>query len=348
MKNIDLLKDSYDFELDPKFIAERPIKGRHNSKLLIYHEKSGEIQHTNFKDLAQYLGPNNLLVLNQSKVFPCRLIGEKPTGGRVEIFLLSLIAKDGVYPSMIKTNTKKRIGDEFSFGDLTATLVGRVDKGDFFVTFNKSHEELITCLEEMARIPIPPYIRDGISDEKDLVDYQTVYAKDLGSVAAPTAGLHFTDEVFKSLEDKGVEKAFVTLHVGAGTFRPVTAPEIVNHRMHFEHYDIETPDLNRINSGKDIIAVGTTSLRVLESTYSNGKIELPKGDGPYTTDIFMYPGKDVKSISGLITNFHLPKSTLLMLVSAMIGREKALELYEIAKEEDYRFFSYGDAMMILR
>ncbi len=348
MKNLDLLAESYDYELDSKFIASRPVEGRHNSKLLVYKAATNEVIHTNFSCLPDYLGPEDLLVLNQSKVFPCRLLGEKSTGGKVEVFLLSLVANSGLYPAMIRSNGKKRIGDEFRFGDLVAKVEQRSDQGDFLVSFNKNDSDLLDTLEKMAHIPIPPYIRDGIADEKDKSDYQTVYAKDLGSVAAPTAGLHFTESVFSSLANKGIDKAFVTLHVGAGTFKPVKADDLTDHKMHSEYYQITEENLAKMNDNKKIIAVGTTSLRVLESSWSDGKISFPLEEELKSTDIFLHPGKEVHSISGLITNFHLPKSTLLMLVSSIIGREKTLELYELAKKHEYRFFSYADSMLILR
>ncbi len=345
---IDQLTESYFYDLDPKFIADRPVEGRHNSKLLVYKAQTGEIIHTEFKQLSQFLGPQHMLVLNQSKVFPCRLLGEKSSGGKVEVFILSLIANDGHYPAMIRSSGKKRIGDEYIFGELIAKIEGRGAEGDFHISFNKSKDELLTYLEQTAHIPIPPYIRDGIADDQDIEDYQTVYAKEIGSVAAPTAGLHFTPEVFQNLQQQGIDKAFVSLHVGAGTFKPVNTDNILEHKMHNEYFDIDTENLKKLNAKKELIAVGTTSLRVLESCYHQGKIELPHSDKPYGTEIFLYPGKEVHSIKGLLTNFHLPKSTLLMLVSTLIGREKTLELYEIAKQNDYRFFSYGDAMLILR
>lgn len=345
---LDLLAESYNYELDPSFIADRPAPGRHNSKLLVYKISSNELTHTNFKSLPEFLTSDQILVLNQSKVFPCRLLGEKKSGGKVEVFLLSLIEENGIYPAMIRANGKKRVGDVYSFDKLEAKIEGRSDEGDFLVSFNKNPDELLNYLEELAQIPIPPYIREGKADAQDLVDYQTVYAAQLGSVAAPTAGLHFTDEVFDELEKKGIEKAFVTLHVGAGTFKPVSTQDLSEHKMHHEFFDIDSENLVKINSGKKRIAVGTTSLRTLESTWKEGKIELPNGTGPYSTDIFLHPGKKINSIDGLITNFHLPKSTLLMLVSTLIGREKALEIYEIAKSKKYRFFSYGDSMLILK
>ncbi|MBT4792420.1 MAG: tRNA preQ1(34) S-adenosylmethionine ribosyltransferase-isomerase QueA [Halobacteriovoraceae bacterium] len=348
MKNLDLLKESYDFDLDASLIADRPIMGRHNSKLLVYNQQTGEITHTQYKYLAEFLSPNHTLVFNQSKVFPCRLLGQKASGGKIELFLLSLLATDNLYSVMLRSNGKKNIGDQFKFDELIATIEKRSEAGDFLVSFNLKHDELLSFFQRTAHIPIPPYIRQGIADEKDISDYQTVYAKELGSVAAPTAGLHFTQDIFNSLNNKGIKKAFVTLHVGAGTFKPVGTDNILEHKMHQEYFDIEGDQLDIINQAKDLIAVGTTSLRVLESCYSKEKIALPKGATPHSTDIFLHPGKEVKSIRGLITNFHLPKSTLLMLVSAIIGREKALDLYALAIENNYRFFSYGDGMLILR
>ena len=345
MENLDLLTESYFYDLDPKFIADRPIAGRDNSKLLVYDQRSDEIIHTHFKELPKFLKANDLLVLNESKVFPCRLHGVKSTGGVVELFLLSLISQNNFYPAMIRSNGKKRVGDIYEFGELKVKIEDRSSEGDFLVSFNLSHHELLNFLHEQAEVPIPPYIRDGIADEQDLKDYQTVYAKNFGSVAAPTAGLHFTENVFAKLAEKGIHKAFVNLHVGAGTFKPVSADQITEHKMHKEYFDISEDHLETINKYTSRIAVGTTSLRVLESCLMDGKIEL----GPNkSTEIFLYPGVEVKSISGLITNFHLPKSTLLMLVSSLLGREKTLNLYEEAKKNDYRFFSYGDAMLILR
>jgi S-adenosylmethionine:tRNA ribosyltransferase-isomerase len=349
MKNLDLLLDSYDYELNKSFIADRPVAGRHHSKLLVYNVQTNEVVHTNFLELDKYLPENSTLVMNQTKVFPCRLLGQKETGGKVEVFFLSLIAKDGFYPALVRTRSKKKIGDTFHFGELIVKIEDLGEEGSFIVSVNQDHNSLIDLLKKHAQIPIPPYIRGGIADEKDLEDYQTTYAKELGSVAAPTAGLHFTKEVFSKLEKKNVTKAFVTLHVGAGTFKPVMTENIKDHNMHSEIYDIDDDNLNKLNSASKVFAVGTTSLRVLESSYKKGLFKLPPIElKPYSTNIFLHPGVEVNSIDGLITNFHLPKSSLLMLVSSLIGREKTLELYEIAKQENYRFFSYGDAMLIIR
>jgi S-adenosylmethionine:tRNA ribosyltransferase-isomerase len=344
----DMLLSSYDFNLPANLIADRPIPGRENSKLLVYRESDGSVEHRNYYDLPDILSPDQHLVLNQSKVFPCRLVGQKATGGKCEVFILSLVEQNNLYPALVKTRGKKMVGDQFQFGDLEVEIKDIVGDGSFLVSFNQTHYDLLQILESVGEIPIPPYIRDGIADEKDKTDYQTVYAKDVGSVAAPTAGLHFTESIFKRLEQKNISKSFVTLHVGAGTFKPVVTENILEHSMHAEYFDIDKKDLQAIRSNqKKLIAVGTTSLRVLESlSDEEGYIREPKDNE--CTDIFLYPGKKVNSINGLITNFHLPKSTLLMLVSTLIGRKKALELYNIAIENEYRFFSYGDGMIILR
>lgn len=347
MKNLDLLTESYSYELDPSFIASRPAQRRDASKLMVYNSKTSEIIHTIFSEIDKFIEPGTLLVKNQSKVFPCRLFGEKSSGGKVELFLLSLIAIDGNYPAMIRSNGKKRIGDKFQFGDLEVEIKERGEEGDFLIKVNLAPDKFLDFLERNANVPIPPYIRDGIADEKDKDDYQTIFAKNMGSVAAPTAGLHFTQEVFGKLTKKGVDHASVTLHVGAGTFKTVQSENINDHIMHSENYTVSHDDLEKLNSSSKRIAVGTTTLRVLESSFDGSKFDI-EADKLYSTNIFLHPGVEVNSIKGLITNFHLPKSTLLMLVSSLIGREKTLELYEIAKNKNYRFFSYGDAMLILR
>lgn len=341
----DLHLSNYDFDLPKNLIADRPVSGRHHSKLLVYNAKTNEVVHTNFYDIDKYLPQNSLLVANQSKVFPCRLLGEKPTGGKSEIFVLSVVAEEGSYKVMIKCRGKKNVGDQFILPNNEKAVITKIEEGVFWVSF--SVDDLSAYLEEVGRIPIPPYIRGGESDDKDKKDYQTVFAKNVGSVAAPTAGLHFTDDVFKKLEVKNIARAFVTLHVGLGTFAPVKVDNLKDHTMHTEEYFIDEKNLHALKNASKIIAVGTTSLRVLESSYHNNSFEVD-ADKRYKTNIFLYPGKEVKSIDALITNFHLPKSTLLMLVSSLIGREKTLELYREAIAHEYRFFSYGDAMLILR
>lgn len=347
MQNPDLLLENYDYSLPKELIASRPLEQRSESKLLVYHCQSGDVFHKKFSDLPGLLPDDSMLVLNQSKVFPARLKGHKASGGKCEVFLLSLRSQNGLYPVMIKTSGKKKQGDQFQLQDLCATLEKIEDDGTFMVRFNVSDSELLNMVDQIGEIPIPPYIRGGVSDEKDRTTYQTVYARHEGSVAAPTAGLHFTPELLKELEEKGVPAAYVTLHVGAGTFKTVSDADITKHKMHEELFTIEKKDLERLNQGRKRIAVGTTSLRVLESTVNEkGAIDFSGDFAP--TDIFLYPSVQVKSIAGLITNFHLPKSSLIMLVSALIGREKTLELYQIAIDHKYRFFSYGDAMLIIR
>ncbi|PIK15576.1 tRNA preQ1(34) S-adenosylmethionine ribosyltransferase-isomerase QueA [Halobacteriovorax sp. JY17] len=346
MSDVDLKLSNYDFDLPKELIAERPIPGRHNSKLLVYKLKSNEIIHDYFYNLPNYLPENSLLVVNQSKVFPCRLIGKKKTGGKCEIFLLTTEGDErGFYKALIKTSSKKNIGDEYFFEDGLVATVRDIDDGNFFVSFNR--DNLLSYLESFAKIPIPPYIRNGESDESDKLDYQTVFAKEVGSVAAPTAGLHFTEDVFKGLAKKNIERAEVTLHVGLGTFAPVKTDNLSDHKMHSERFFVDSENKNKILNHKKIFAVGTTSLRVLESCHNGSEFEITPGEIKETS-IFLHPGVSVNSINGLITNFHLPKSTLLMLVSSLIGREKTLELYQEAIANEYRFFSYGDSMLILR
>lgn len=340
----DLLLSSYHFDLPPELIAQRPAT---HSRLLIYKMATNEVIHDYFYNIGNYLDPETLLVFNRSKVFPSRLLGGKESGGKAEIFLLSTVPSEGVYPVLIKTRSKKKLGDKFIFPpNLEAVLEKIYPDGTFGVSFNTDH--LIEFLESYAKIPIPPYIRNGESDEEDRKNYQTVYAKETGSVAAPTAGLHFTDQLLKKLTEQKIETAFVTLHVGLGTFKPVTVPSLLDHKMHSETFFIDQVNGAKIEQSRDkkkkIFAVGTTTLRVLESSFEK-EVEYNKS---YDTNIFLYPGKEIKSVDGLITNFHLPESSLLMLVSSMIGREKALELYELAIQESYRFFSYGDGMLIIR
>src|SRR3989339_241280 len=356
----DLKLESYGYSLPAEFIAQKPAEARHDSKLLVYNATTGEIAHAKFWDLGNYLPPQATLVLNRSKVFPCRLMAQKRSGGKAEIFLLDVHTTDkrypNCYPALIRATHKKREGDVFVFaggvpGEIVEATVEVINKdGTFLVSFNR---ELSFVLEKFGKVPIPPYIREGIADSDDLDSYQTIFAQEVGSVAAPTAGLHFSEELFARLEKQNITRAFLTLHVGVGTFAPVKSEEIRNHQMHKERYFVEALELSKIEScfkeKRPLIAVGTTSLRSLESTYNktSGQLAIKAGQ-LYETDIFIYPGHEFRTINGLITNFHLPKSSLLMLVSALIGREKTLELYEIAKEHNYRFFSYGDAMLILR
>lgn len=346
--NEDFKLSSYHYELPQELIAQRPVERRDHSRLLVYREEDDRVEHVLFKDLPNYLPENTSLVLNNSKVFPCRLNARKPSGGKVEIFLLQKYSSDGGYSALLKSSGKKRVGERLIIdGGLEATIESREEKGSFKLSFNG---DILPLLEKDALVPIPPYIRGGQSDEQDRLNYQTIYAsgdkKAEGSVAAPTAGLHFTDKVFNDLDALGIGRSFVTLQVGLGTFSPVKVDDIREHPMHSENYYVEQVEWLKILSAKKRIAVGTTSLRVLESLWPDR--EQYRGGEVKDTDIFLYPGKEIASIDGLITNFHLPESTLLMLVSSLIGREKTLELYNLAVKEGYRFFSYGDAMLILR
>jgi len=340
--NEDLKLESYFYELPRHLIADQQLEHRHDSKLMVYKKKSNQVIHSTFKNLATFLNTQNLLVLNESKVFPCRLIGQKKTGAKAEIFILEYKSDTGFYNALIKSAKKKKIGDEYFLDESIKVKIEQINSDQTFkVSFNVDKVEEV--LDQFGKIPIPPYIRKGESNACDVKNYQTIYAKNKGSVAAPTAGLHFTPEVFKALKLKNIEHALVTLHVGLGTFLPVKTPVINEHKMHFENYFIDKENLEKINSNKDIIAVGTTSLRVLESL----QIENFVADTVYQTDIFLYPGKRINKVKGLLTNFHLPQSSLLMLVSCLIGRQKVLDLYGEAIKHAYRFYSYGDAMLIL-
>lgn len=344
----DLELTSYNFDLPQELIAERPVSDRHSSKLLVFNENSGEITHSTYAEIGQFLPEHSTLVFNRSKVFPCRLIGKKPSGGEAEVFILSLIHENNIYPCLVRASGKRKIGDTFHFDTLKAIIENVNGDGTFGVKFNKSHEELLNLLETIGKIPIPPYIRNGESDELDKKTYQTVYAKETGSVAAPTAGLHFSQELLDKLQASGHDLATVTLHVGAGTFAPVKSPNILDHKMHEELFTIDAENLRKIKNAKFRVAVGTTTLRTLESSYRDGNVQFDHPGELSSTSIFLYPGKVVQSIDALVTNFHLPQSSLLMLVSSLIGREKALEIYKMAIEKKYRFFSYGDGMLILR
>jgi S-adenosylmethionine:tRNA ribosyltransferase-isomerase len=344
----DLRLSSYHFELPESLIALRPTSKRDACRLLIYKISSDEIIDTTFDQLPQFLPEKSLLVRNQTKVLPCRLRGQKVTGAKAEVFILGPFGGEKSQNVLIKSSSKKRLKDQYIFSPkLNGEIVEIVGDGTFQMRFNQEGKELEELFDQHAKIPIPPYIRDGESDEQDKLDYQTIYAKVPGSVAAPTAGLHFTEEVLACLSEKNINTANVTLHVGLGTFSPVKTEDLREHAMHTEKFEIDQEDLNKLNQGFKCVAVGTTSLRVLETLY-NGKCFERRTEGMDQTNIFLYPGKEVLSIEGLITNFHLPESSLLMLVSALIGRKKTLELYQHAIDQKYRFFSYGDAMLILK
>ena len=333
------------YDLPEELIAQTPLDRRDASRLMTLDRKTGEVTHRHFYDLVDLLQPGDCLVMNNSRVLPARLLGHRePTGGTVEVLLL----KDqgsGVWECLTKPGRKTHTGTELSFGggELTATVVGEKEDGNKLVQF---HYEgiFLEVLERLGKMPLPPYIKEELEDGER---YQTVYSKVNGSAAAPTAGLHFTRELLDKLAAKGVKEAYITLHVGLGTFRPVKAEEITEHHMHSEFYQISEDAAKRINETKQkggrVICVGTTSCRTLESAGDeNGVVHAGSGD----TEIFIYPGYRFKVLDALITNFHLPESTLVMLVSALAGREHVLAAYEEAVNEKYRFFSFGDAMLI--
>ncbi|NLL69961.1 MAG: tRNA preQ1(34) S-adenosylmethionine ribosyltransferase-isomerase QueA [Epulopiscium sp.] len=335
----------FNFQLPQELIAQDPLKDRSASRLLILNKETGKIQHESFKNIVQYLSPNDCLVLNNTKVIPARLIGAKEkTGGKVELLLLERKEKD-IWEVMVKPGKKARPGDKIIFGDglLKATIQSVVEGGNRHVRF-EYQGVFEQVLDQLGEMPLPPYITHQLEDKER---YQTVYAKYEGSAAAPTAGLHFTQELLKQIQEKGVQIAYVTLHVGLGTFRPVKADDIEQHQMHAEYYWIDPQEAKKINEvkakGGRVIAVGTTSSRTLESCAdTNGMVKAQKG----WTDIFIYPGYSFKVVDALITNFHLPESTLIMLVSALAGRENVMRAYQEAVDQKYRFFSFGDAMFI--
>jgi S-adenosylmethionine:tRNA ribosyltransferase-isomerase len=342
MTDFDL--KSYHFDLPEELIALRPVADRHSSRLLVYDEAPGVVTHSTFAEINRFLPQHSTMVFNRSKVFPCRLIGKKMSGGAAEVFILSLSSQNDTYPALIRTTGKKKIGDEYQFENLKVKVETLEADGTFRVSFNISESELPAVLNQIGKIPIPPYIRNGESDEADKKNYQTVFAQESGSVAAPTAGLHFSEKLLKELEESGQTLATVTLHVGVGTFAKIKVDNILEHKMHEEFYTIDPENLKKIQNASYSVAVGTTTLRTLESSW-NGVTISPSQN---STSIFLHPGKPVHSIDALVTNFHLPESSLLILVSALIGRKKTLELYELAIKERYRFFSYGDGMLILR
>ncbi len=332
------------YELPEELIAQTPLQQRDSSRLMVLDRKTGAIVHRHFYDIVDYLRPGDCLVLNDSRVLPARLLGHRPTGGAVEVLLLRDLG-DKRWECLCKPGRKMREGDQVVFGDgeLTATVRAVCEDGNRIVEFHYDGI-FLEVLERLGKMPLPPYIKAELEDQER---YQTVYSREVGSAAAPTAGLHFTRELLDRVRQKGVQTAFVTLHVGLGTFRPVKAEDVLDHHMHSELCMIgeETAAiLNRTKaSGGRVICVGTTSCRTLES--------LVNADGTFEakskwTDIFIYPGYAFKAMDGLITNFHLPESTLVMLVSAFAGRESVLNAYKIAVAERYRFFSFGDAMFI--
>lgn len=341
----ELKKSDFYFELPEELIAQDPLRDRASSRLLVLEKETRKTEHHVFRDILQYLAPGDCLVLNNTKVIPARLLGTKEeTGAAVEVLLLKRKEKD-VWETLVKPGKKMRPGARISFGRglLKAEVLDVVEEGNRLVrfTYDGIFEEVLDKLGEM---PLPPYITHKLQDKNR---YQTVYAKYEGSAAAPTAGLHFTEELLREIEKKGVEIAYVTLHVGLGTFRPVKEENVLEHHMHSEYYEISQEAADKINAAKQrggrVICVGTTSARTLESAADeSGYLKACSGN----TEIFIYPGYRFKILDCLLTNFHLPESTLIMLVSALAGREQVLAAYREAVKERYRFFSFGDAMFI--
>ena len=339
------VKDFY-YDLPQELIAQDPLEDRSSSRLMVLDKITGEVEHGHFKDITEYLRPGDCLVINNTKVIPARLYGVKEgTEAKIEILLLKRKEND-IWETLVKPGKKCKIGTKIVFGEgiLTGEVVDIVEEGNRLIQFHYEgiFEEI---LDRLGQMPLPPYITHQLQDKNR---YQTVYAKYDGSAAAPTAGLHFTPELLQQVRDMGVEIAEVTLHVGLGTFRPVKETDVLKHHMHSEFYKIEQSEADKINKAKKeghrVIAVGTTSTRTLESAADeNGFLTEKSG----WTEIFIYPGYQFKVIDALITNFHLPESTLVMLVSALAGREHVLAAYETAVEEKYRFFSFGDAMFIV-
>lgn len=339
------VKDFY-YDLPEELIAQDPLEDRSSSRLMVLNQKSKEVEHRVFSDVTEYLKPGDCLVINNTKVIPARLYGSKEgTGAQIEIVLLKRKEKD-VWETLVKPGKKAKPGTRISFGEglLMGEVIEVVEEGNRLIRFEYEgiFEEI---LDKLGQMPLPPYITHQLQDKNR---YQTVYAKYDGSAAAPTAGLHFTPELLDKIRDMGVNIAEVTLHVGLGTFRPVKETDVLKHHMHSEYFEINEEAANLINQtkakGGRVISVGTTSTRTLESAAEpDGHLEAKSG----WTEIFIYPGYQFKVIDGLITNFHLPESTLVMLVSALAGRERVLAAYEEAVKERYRFFSFGDAMLIL-
>ena len=342
----ELKKSDFYFDLPQELIAQDPLEDRSASRLLVLDKETGAVEHHNFKEITSYLRPGDCLVLNNTKVIPARLMGVKEdTGAVIEVLLLKRREND-VWETLVKPGKKARPGTKLVFGDgsLRAEVMDVVEEGNRLIRF--SYEGIFEeALDRLGEMPLPPYITHKLQDK---TRYQTVYAKYDGSAAAPTAGLHFTKELLAEIEDMGVKIAYVTLHVGLGTFRPVKEENILEHHMHSEHYQVTQETADVINQTKEqggrVICVGTTSCRTVESAADEGgRVQPGCGD----TEIFIYPGYQFKVLDCLVTNFHLPESTLVMLVSALAGRENVLSAYEKAIEEKYRFFSFGDAMLVI-
>lgn len=337
------LKD-FTFDLPERLIAQEPLEKRDSSRMMVLNRKDGAVSHRAFTDLPEFLRPGDLLVLNDTRVIPTRLLGRKATGGQVELLLVERVSEGGgeEWTCLARPGKGLKTGTRVYFDGIEAEMLGQVEEGLFLCRFSGPLD-----LHMHGKVPLPPYIRRQPT-EADISRYQTVFAGRDGAVAAPTAGLHFTDEMIGRLRAKGVDVAFVTLHTGPGTFMPVRAEKIEEHRMMRERYRIDESVFNRVKEareeGRRVVAVGTTSTRALEACVREG-FSSPKLEG--ATDLFIYPGFEFKAIDALLTNFHLPESTLLMLISAFAGRELVLKAYKEAVEKEYRFFSYGDSMLII-
>ena len=337
-------KSDFYYDLPENLIAQTPIEPRNSSRLLVLSKENGEVAHDNFSNLMEYLKPGDCLVLNNTRVLPARIFGRRKDTGAVVEFVLLKQKEQLIWECIAGPGKKAREGHEFIFSDKLSAVVNEVlSDGNRILKF-ECDGEFYSVLDEVGQMPLPPYIKEKLEDAER---YQTVYSKEIGSAAAPTAGLHFTDDMLEELKQKGINIAYVTLHVGLGTFRPVKVDEITEHKMHSEHYVVTKQAADIINETKEkggrVICVGTTSCRTIESVATKyGRIKECSGD----TDIFIYPGYKFKSMDALITNFHLPESTLIMLVSAFAGYENTMRAYKIAVDEKYRFFSFGDAMFI--
>ncbi len=341
-------KEYYSFDLPEELIAQHPITPRDESKMLTLNIENGEIQHKHFYDILDYLNENDCLILNDSRVLPARIYGKKIESGAIVEFLLLKNLGNDTWEVLAGPGKKAKIGTRFSFGNdiMRCEVLDIIEEGNRVIKFEGYEGTFYEALDEIGQMPLPPYIKEKLSDKER---YQTVYSKEIGSAAAPTAGLHFTKELLEKIEKKGVKLGFVTLHVGLGTFRPVSAENINGHKMHSESFSMSKDTAELINMTKEnggrVIAVGTTASRTIESVYKmHGKFCKAQGD----TDIFIYPGYEFKGVDALITNFHLPESTLMMLISALAGRDNVMNAYKIAVEEKYRFFSFGDAMFIYK
>ena len=335
------------YDLPQELIAQTPIEPRDQSRLMVVDKNTGEVTHKIFKDLIDYLNPNDCLILNDTRVIPARIYGVKKETGAVVEFLLLKQSENNVWECLCKPGKRAKIGTEFVFGEglVECEVVDITDDGNRKIQFKCDSKEIYTILDKIGKMPLPPYITEELKNGER---YQTVYSRELGSAAAPTAGLHFTNELLKRIEQKGIKIGYVTLHVGLGTFRPVKVDDVTKHKMHTEHYHISKQTADLINktkaNGGRVISVGTTSTRTLESVATkNGCICEDEDD----TSIFIYPGYKFKCIDGLVTNFHLPESTLIMLISAFAGYDNVMNAYKIAVDERYRFFSFGDACLFI-